>query len=261
MSSKEHILAGDLLQRHRAPSGHLRFIRRHDLDFLLSGLGVSVASIRAKRSQFPAETQRAESWQAGEGPRRRKSCETKPMSRGRAGMGEGRQGRPCRYRWAKTCKTKPIPPEHNKGQVLCGPRVMTHWTRKEPRPNKANPRTDGRGQGPPRLPVPPGTKHAKQSQFPPRQQWASTGNAASAADGTHRTKRSQFPHERQWTGTGNAASTAGATKRAKRSQFAPHRPEKVPAGRASTKQSQFPGSGRNDTPGTCHCDAKSLRGG
>jgi hypothetical protein len=32
---------------------------------------------------------------------------------------------------------------------------MTHWTRKRPRPNKANSRTDGGRQGPARPPVPP----------------------------------------------------------------------------------------------------------
>ena len=93
-------------------------------------------------------------------------CETKPISRGRAGMGEGRQGRQCRYHWAKACETKPIPPGRRDGQVLCGKRVMTNWTRKRRRQNKANSRTDRNGQGPARLPsAAGGTNRVKQSQF------------------------------------------------------------------------------------------------
>jgi hypothetical protein len=135
MSRKEHVLAGDLLQRYRDPSGDLRFIRRHDLDFLLRGLGVSVGSIRAKRSQFPCRDTKGRELAGRGGP------PTAPIVRNKANFPRaGQHGRPCRYRWAKTCETKPIPPEHNKGQVLCGPRVMTYWTRKQPRPNKANPR-------------------------------------------------------------------------------------------------------------------------
>ena len=93
-------------------------------------------------------------------------CETKPISRGRAGMGEGRQGRQCRYHWAKACETKPIPPGRRDGQVLCGKRVMTSLTRKRRRQNKANSRTDRNGQGPARLPsAAGGTNRVKQSQF------------------------------------------------------------------------------------------------
>ena len=52
-------------------------------------------------------------------------------------------------------KQSQIPPEQYEGQVLFGKGVMTHLTRKRPRPNKANSRTDNSGHGPARLPAPP----------------------------------------------------------------------------------------------------------
>ena len=56
MSGPACVLAEDLRQRHREPRGELRFIDRHDLDFLLRALGVSVVSLRAKQSQSPTST-------------------------------------------------------------------------------------------------------------------------------------------------------------------------------------------------------------
>ena len=57
--------------------------------------------------------------------------------------------------YAYRAKQSQFLPERHEEQVVCGKRVMAHWTRKRPRPNKANSRTDGSGQGPARLPVPP----------------------------------------------------------------------------------------------------------
>jgi hypothetical protein len=61
-------------------------------------------------------------------------------------MGEGRQGRPSRRRWAKACETKPIPPERHEGQVLWGKRVMVNWSHKRLWRNKANFSIADRGQ-------------------------------------------------------------------------------------------------------------------
>jgi hypothetical protein len=50
----------------------------------------------------------------------------------------GCRGRKCRRRSGQARQTKPIPPDRQDGQALCGRRVVTNWTRKGPRRNKAN---------------------------------------------------------------------------------------------------------------------------
>ena len=182
MSSKEHVLAGDLLQRHRDPSGDLRFIRRHDLDFLLRGLRVSVASIRAKRSQFPAEIQRTESWQAGEDPPPAPivRSEANVPRAGRHGRGPARspmplplgenvqnEANPSRAQqrastlWTKSYDTLDTQRASSKQSQFprgqpCARAAKTASATGEPSMrNKANSRPDSNGQAPATPPAPP----------------------------------------------------------------------------------------------------------
>jgi hypothetical protein len=159
VSGPARVLVEDLPQRHRDHRGGLGFIDRHDLDFILRALWVSVVSLRTKpipridrsgrgRARSPAEPSlgpivpnKPNLPRTGRKRRCRhwgQSRQTKPITRRCAGMGEGRQGRPGRRCWAEVCQTKPIPPDRREGQVPCGKRVTTNWTCKGPQENKAN---------------------------------------------------------------------------------------------------------------------------
>lgn len=104
---------------------------------------------------------------AGTSASRIQLCETKPISRGWAGMGEGWQGRPDCNRWAHARQTKPIPPEHTKDKHFGKESYGTLDTHKA---------------------------SAKQSQFPAGgHQWARACKVAQAATAKpKRAKQSQF---------------------------------------------------------------------
>jgi hypothetical protein len=180
------------------------------------------------------------------------SCETKPISRGQAGRSEGRQGHPCWSRWTKRCETKPIAPKQRGGQVLCEKRVMTNWTRKRSRRNKANGRVDSKWARGGKPVLAAGATHcAKRSRsaaYQPEEVPAGRAISAAAAGASApnkancpramrkastvwRTsygelnpqralaKQSQFAPGRWWAGVGKAVRATGGTERAKQSQF------------------------------------------
>ena len=65
----------------------------------------------AKRTQLAPRRTEGDAGDQGHGAGRHwgQARQTKPISGGRAPVGEGRQGRQCRRRQAQTCETKPIP--------------------------------------------------------------------------------------------------------------------------------------------------------
>jgi hypothetical protein len=128
-----------------------------------------VGRAAAKQSQFPHGPHWARAGNAAAaGDNRAKQSQ---FAGGTPGMGEGRQGRPSRRRWAKACETKPIPPERHEGQVLWGKRVMVNWSHKRLWRNKANFSIADRGQtsgGTPALrpaASDPRANRAKRTQF------------------------------------------------------------------------------------------------
>jgi hypothetical protein len=83
------------------------------------------------------------------------SCETKPIARAPGARGRGPARPPLLLPLGQVRQTKPIAPERHEGQVLDGKRVMTSWTHKRPRRNKANCHADRKEQGATRPPAPP----------------------------------------------------------------------------------------------------------
>jgi hypothetical protein len=174
------------------------------------------------------------------------SCETKPIPCGRVAMAEGRRGRPCRYCGAKTCETKPIPRERRRGHVLCGKRVMTHWTRKGPRQNKANPRADSGGQGPPRLLVPPAGPIVR-NKANSRADSSGPGPARLPVLPAGPIVRNEANSRTDGGGQGPATPpvpSVGPSVRNEANLPRADRKRRRPAG-FPAKQSQFPGSGRH----------------
>ena len=178
------------------------------------------------------------------------SCETKPICHTRAGIGVGRQDRPCRRRWAEHAKRSQFRPERREGQARCRKRVMKNLTHQRPRQNKPNSRTDSYGQAL-TWPVPPAAPFVLNKASSPRlgRKRHPVRAADAIAAGNKRAKRSQFPHGQQWPKAGMAASAAGGTFRAEQSQFAPNRPEETSAAGAliataagdnGAKRSHFP---------------------
>jgi hypothetical protein len=133
-------LVQDLPRRHRDRRGDLRFIDRHDLDFI---------------TPYPRCL-------CGE-----QSRQTKPICRGRAGMGDGRQ---------RSSIPAPL------GQSL---RNKANSAGAERRASALWKQSYGE--------LDTQMASAKQSQFPPAQQWPGAGTAARAAGGTACINKANLP--------------------------------------------------------------------
>ena len=109
---------------------------------------------------------------------------------------------------------------------------MMNWTRKEPRQNKANFRTDGNGRGPARLPAAPAGPVVLKKPIGP----GLTGRGAGCRCplGPVVQTKPIGRHGRRWARAGEV--TSGAVARAhcaKQTQSALDRSEEMPAGRAA----------------------------
>lgn len=128
----------------------------------------------------------------------------------------------------KRAKQKPIRRKRQEGQVLCRKGVMMNPARQGPLLNKANSRTGRNGQGPARLPAPPGNRLYKQSQLALQRPAKVPGDrlGSAVASETESYKQSQF-----------AAGEQGWARAGKIAPLGPRRVETIMRHKKRAKQS------------------------